>query len=112
MSQIDIAPVWGRLVVLPDDINETDLLYKSAKSAGLDLSHITSQDKEQFSQIEGRLIAIGGNCFESWSGEIPKVGDKVIFDKYAGCTIKRKEIKYRMISDTDVLAICSHSEVV
>ena len=100
-----IKPVWGRLVVKPIDIEETDEVIRAAKSAGIQI--IDNQEKErlQHGQVEGELIAIGGNCFDDWNEPIPKVGDKVIYDKFSGFIKKLDNIEYRIISDTDILAI-------
>ena len=100
-----IRPVWGRLVVKPTDITETDELLKSAKASGFVLPSDDKNDREQQAQIEGELIAVGGNCFDDWSDPLPKVGDRVIYDKFAGFIKDVDGQDYRIISDTDILAI-------
>lgn len=100
-----IKPVWGRLVVKPLEIEETDDVLKSAKAAGLQLPENKEKERLQHSQVEGELIAVGGNCFEDWQQPIPKVGDKVIYDKFSGFIKSIDGAEYRIISDTDILAI-------
>ncbi len=100
-----IKPVWGRAVVLPNDITETDPTLKSAVAAGFVLPDSQEKERLQHSQVEGTLIAVGGNCFDDWKDPIPEVGDKVIFDKYAGFIKEVGGKEYRVISDTDILAI-------
>jgi chaperonin GroES len=97
--------VWGRLVVKPIDIAETDATLKSAKSAGFILPNDKENERMQHAQIEGELIAVGGNCFDDWKPPLPKIGDRVIYDKYAGFIKKVGGEDYRIISDTDILAI-------
>lgn len=99
-----IQPVWGRVLVLPDDIADTDPMLKKAKSAGI---YIPDDDvkKEQVKQIEGTLIAVGGNAFEAWDGIIPRKGDRVIYDLYAGSNITVDGKKHQIINDTDVIAV-------
>jgi len=96
--------VWGRVLVRPDNIHDTDPTLKKAKAAGI---YIPEDDinKEQVKQIEGTLISIGGSAFENWQGEIPKVGDRVIYDLYAGMNVTLDDKKHQIISDTDIIAI-------
>ena len=100
-----IKPVWGRLVVKPFGIEETDEVIKAAKAAGFELPDTKEKERLQHGQVEGELIAIGGNCFEDWKNPIPEVGNKVIYDKYAGFIKEIDGQEYRIISDTDILAI-------
>ena len=99
-----IQPVWGRVLVQPDEIHETDPTLKKAKDAGI---YIPEDDlkKEQVKQIEGTLVAIGGSAFEKWQGDIPKVGDRIIYDLYAGMNVTLDDKRYQIIHDTDVIAI-------
>ena len=100
-----ITPVWGRLVVKPNDITETDESLKRAKAFGFELPENKEKERLQHGQIEGELMAVGGNCFEDWKGKIPEVGNTVIYDKFAGFIKAIDGIEYRIISDTDILAI-------
>lgn len=100
-----IKPVWGRLVVKPNDISETDETLKSAKAVGFILPDSKEKERLQHSQVEGELIAVGGNCFDDWKPPLPKAGDTVIYDKFAGFIKKIDGQDYRIISDTDILAI-------
>lgn len=102
--QIFIHPVWGRCLVEPDAIEETDPVLKRAKEAGIVLAESKSK-LEQYTQTEGTLVAVGGNCFETWGDPRPQPGQKVLFDKYAGCTKEVNGRTFRLINDTDVLAI-------
>lgn len=100
-----MKPVWGRLTVLPDDIEETDEKYKSAKQAGIYIPESEEKERQQYGQVEGKIIAVGGNCFEDWNEPIPQPGDRVVFDKFAGFIKKYKGQEIRIISDTDIFAI-------
>ena len=99
-----MKPVWGRVVVRPLKIEETDEVYRKAEAAGIVIES-EQKDREEFAQIEGELVAVGGNAFEDWVPPIPKVGDKVVYDKYRGMTKKINGQEYRLISDTDIQAI-------
>ena len=100
-----IKPVWGRLIVKPTDITETDEVLKKGKAFGFELPDNQEKERLQHGQIEGELIAVGGNCFEDWKKPIPEIGNKVIYDKYAGFVKDYEGVEYRIISDTDILAI-------
>ena len=100
-----LQPVWGRLTVLPTSIEETDEVLKSARAAGLELPESQEKERLQHGQVEGTLLAIGGNCFDDWGDPIPKVGDTVVYDKYAGFIKKWDDKDIRVISDTDIIAI-------
>jgi co-chaperonin GroES (HSP10) len=93
------------LIVKPNDITETDEVLKRGKQAGFVLPDTKEKERLQHSQIEGELVAIGGNCFEDWLAPVPAVGNKVIYDKYAGFIKSIDNEEYRIISDTDILAI-------
>jgi co-chaperonin GroES (HSP10) len=99
-----IKPVWGRVLVKPDDISETDPTLRSAKQAGI---YVPDDDlkKEQYKQIEGELIAAGGDAFHDWEGTVPTIGNRVIYDLYAGINITLSGVKHQIINDTDVIAI-------
>ena len=100
-----IKPVWGRVVVKPNDITETDEVLKRGKDFGLIMPENREKERLQHAQIEGEVIAIGGNCFDDWLEPIPQVGDHVIYDKYAGFIKAIDNAEYRIIADTDILAI-------
>lgn len=105
MSEFDkYTPVWGRCLVLPDDIEETDEDLKRAKDAGFYLPE-QAKEQEQYAQNEGTLIKVGADCFDDWSenGRIPKNGDRILFNKHAGFILK--DGRHRLINDTDIMCV-------
>ncbi len=64
----------------------------------------TAKEKPQ----EGKIIAVGtGKVLENGQ-RVPmdvKVGDRVIFSKYAGTEVKLDGVEYLIVSDRDVLAV-------
>ncbi len=58
-------------------------------------------DKEK--KAEGKILAIGDGDKITKLGL--KVGDKVIFGKYAGEEVKVDKVEYKILSDEDVLAV-------
>lgn len=104
-----IQPVEYKILILPEQAEETDETLKRAKAAGLVLVDKTTE-REKMAQVKGRLIAIGGNAFEDWSGQVPRVGDVVYFAKYAGYVVKGDDgQEFRLANDKDVSAIVIRS---
>ncbi len=58
-------------------------------------------DKEK--KAEGKILAIGDG--EKITKLGLKVGDKVLFGKYAGEEVKLDDVEYKILSDEDVLAV-------
>ena len=64
------------------------------------------KDRDQMAQTMATLKAVGGNAFSDWKGPIPKVGDRVLVDKYAGVRPDRDENNpLRLCMDKDICAI-------
>jgi co-chaperonin GroES (HSP10) len=92
-------------VVKPVDIHETDEVLKRARASGIEIPQTLDANRRQQAQVEGELMSIGGNCFEDWKGPFPQIGNRVLFDKFAGFIKQEGNEEYRIISDTDILAI-------
>ncbi len=91
-----IKPLSDRVVVKPIEKEE---MTKS----GIVLPD-TAKEKPQ----EGEIVAIGeGRILENGQklAMNVKVGDRVIYSKYAGTEIKRDEQEYLIVSEKDILAI-------
>lgn len=72
----------------------------------------STKERDQFAQMEGVIVAVSPLAFtyepkESWNGSgPPKVGDRVLFAKYAGATVKGRDGKeYRIVNDKDLAAV-------
>lgn len=97
---IKLRPVEFKILLKVDEVEEVT-------SGGIILPD-TGRDREQIAQEAGEIIAMGDcACSERdiWGDNPPKVGDRVIFSKYAGATIKRLGKKYRLIHDKDLGAV-------
>lgn|SRR5574343_421130 len=67
--------------------------------------------KEQIAETKAQLIAVGGNAFEDWKGEVPKVGDTVIVRKYAGYNVTDKDgTEYQVCNDKDISLILERAQ--
>lgn len=93
-----IKPVEYKVLIKPEKI-------EAKTQGGLYLPEQT-QSKEQMAQVKGKIIAIGGNAFDDWSGDKPKVGDIVYYSKYAGMIMNDPDFEgYSLINDKDIVAI-------
>jgi co-chaperonin GroES (HSP10) len=100
-----IQPVEYKILILPEQAEETDETLKRAKAAGLVLVDKTTE-REKMAQVKGRLVAAGGNAFEDWAGQVPQLGDVVWFAKYAGYVVKGDDgQEYRLANDKDISAV-------
>ncbi len=93
---MNLRPLGDRIVVKP--------LEKEVKTKSGILIPDTAKEKPQ----EGEVVAVGkGKLLDNGHrAEMEvKVGDKVIFSKYAGTEVKIGDEKYLILSERDVLAI-------
>ena len=87
-----LRPLGNRIVVEPLAETETT-------KAGIILPDTVDKEKK----AEGKVIAIGDG--EKITKLNLKVGDRVLFGKYAGEEVKIEQTEYKILSDEDVLAI-------
>jgi len=71
---------------------------------GLYLPESTRQ-KEQVAVDRGKLVSHGQGFWEGQQGRKPKVGETVLFDRYAGSLIKVDGQDYRLCNDDKIIAI-------
>jgi len=84
-----------RLVILPIEQEETT-------SSGLVLPD-TAKEKPQ----EGEIVAVGEGRLNDEGKRVPmevKVGDRVIYSKYAGTEYKDGDEEYLILRESDILA--------
>lgn len=105
MNESGLQPVEFKILIRPEEVEETDQVMKAARAAGIEIVHETKQ-REEMAQIKGVLVAVGGNAFADWNEPKPKVGDRIYFAKYAGINVPGTDgKKYRLTNDKDVSAI-------
>ena len=95
-----IKPLFDRVVVLPkEDEKETKL--------GLVLPK-TNQDKPEI----GIVVSVGdGENFDYVKTEMKvKVGDKIVFSKYAGTELKIDEKIYVVLRQIDIIGVIDERE--
>ena len=95
---MNLRPLGDRVVVKPVD--------KEEKTKSGILLPETAKEKPQ----EGIVEAVGTGRILDNGTKVPmelKVGDKVLYAKYAGNEFKLDEIEYLIVSEKDVLAVLS-----
>ena len=96
---IRVKPIGYSILVMPDDVKEqTDW--------GFELS---PDDRDKAVITEGTVLAIGDGAWsDKPKGSYPKVGDRIIFAKYAGSDVVINEEtgeKARLMIDEDAKGI-------
>jgi chaperonin GroES len=91
-----IRPLADRIVIKPLDAEE--------KSSGGILLPDTAKEKPQ----RARILAVGEGRLTDDGKRIPltvKVGDEVLYGKYAGTEIKYRGEELKILRETEVLAL-------
>jgi chaperonin GroES len=96
-----VIPIEYKVLIRPDEVEDRSM-------GGMFLPD-SVRDKQQYAMDRGIILACGEGFFSDLPGPKPVVGDRVIFNKYAGSLIdiyidgERK--KCRLINDKDICAI-------
>ncbi len=94
--KVTLKPLGDRLVVKPIEQEE--------RTAGGIILPETAKEKPQ----EGEVIAAGPGRVDDTGKRVPmevKVGDRVLYAKYAGTEVKLGDEKLLILKESDVLAI-------
>lgn len=96
-----IRPSEYNVLIAPEDTEEV--------TAGGIILAASTKESNDISTMRGRLVAVSPHAFTyaEWpSGDQPKVGDAVLFAKYAGTLVEATDGReYRLCKDKDVAAI-------
>ena len=87
-----LKPLGDRVVVQP-------VKQEEITASGIVLPDTVEKEKKE----EGKIIAIGDG--EKIKKLNLKVGDKIIFGKYAGDEVEIEDTEYKILKDEDVLAV-------
>jgi chaperonin GroES len=92
---LNLEPLSDRVIVKPTEREEVT-------KGGIVLPD-TAKERPQ----EGEIIAIGPGRLSEDGKRIPievKVGDRVLYAKYAGTELKRDDEEYLVLRESDILA--------
>jgi len=95
-TKVSITPMADRVVVEP--IEETEEMR-----GGLYIPH-TAKEKPQ----QGSVVAVGPGRLNDDGDRVPmevKVGDRVLYGKYAGTEVTIEGSSYLIVKEGDVLAV-------
>lgn len=104
-----IKPILHRIIVKQDTLEDKDPAFASARALGI-ITETRERDREQAAIDTGKVISIGATAFEAFGAkECPiKVGDFVVYARYAGKTVidpEDPDTKYVALNDEDVIAV-------
>jgi len=91
MSKINIKPLADRVLVKPIEAETTTA------------SGLIIPDSAKEKQQEGTVVAIGNGTKDE--PMTVKIGDKVLFGKYAGTELVFESAEYLIMREADILAI-------
>lgn len=100
-NPLGIHPVEFKVLVRVDEKDETERRTASGRLIIPDTAKLIQQE-------EGVLIEIGGRAFEDFGDPKPQTGDRVMFNRYAGCAVHdsvERTVQYRLLNDKDINAI-------
>ena len=99
-------PTGWRILVLPFKINE--------KTKGGIIMGQDTIEKQQVASQCGNVLAMGPDCYHDKDrfkdGPWCKVGDWVMFARYAGSRIKIEGVEVRLLNDDEILATIKNPE--
>jgi chaperonin GroES len=96
-AALKIRPLGDRLVVEPEKVEEKT-------KGGIYLPETANQEKP----VWGKVIAIGEGKIEDGGKRKPldvKIGDKILFGKYAGTNFKLDEQELLVLREDDVMGV-------
>lgn len=99
VNKSGIKPLEFRALIKPTPVEE--------RTKGGIIIPNQFKDREKYQVDTGVIIATGALCFTNpdWTDK-PKVGDRVMFNRYAGDLIKGQDGEdYRLLNDREIAAV-------
>lgn len=97
MADIKLQPIGGRILVLPEEEQQTT-------ASGIVIAPTASKEKPQ----KGKVVKLGTGGKDKEGNEIKfsvKVGDSVFFKKYSPDEFELDGKTYLIMDESDVLAV-------
>ncbi|MDE6811596.1 MAG: co-chaperone GroES [Muribaculaceae bacterium] len=88
---MNIKPLFDRVLIEPTAAEEVTL------------GGIIIPDTAKEKPLKGKIIAVGNGTKDE--PMVLKIGDEVLFGKYAGTELELEGVKYLMMRQNDVLAV-------
>jgi len=97
-------PVGYRILIRPRGVTEKT-------KGGIILTDSSKEDQSYLNSV-GQVIAMGDECYSDRKKPWCKVGDWVIFGRYAGARISVQNVKMVLLNDDEIIATLENPEVV
>lgn len=99
-----INPKGHTVLILPKEVAEKT-------SSGIIISSSTEHERLEMAQMYAVVVAVSPVAWSDQEEPFAKVGDEIIFTKYAGHLFEGKDgVTYRLINDLDVKATLDKDE--
>lgn len=100
------VPILWRILVAP-------IRAKKQTASGIVIAQEARQAQEHLNYV-GKIVAWGDMAFQDkrFQGDsnLPKVGDFVVYGRYAGQPMIHKGVKFLIINDDEILAVVKDPE--
>lgn len=80
------------------------------KTASGIIIHETTTERQEMSQMDGTIVALGPLAYKDQGTDWVKVGDQVKFSKFAGYLHEENGVKYRVMHDLDVIMVLAKGD--
>ena len=97
-------PVGYRILIRPRGVTE--------KTKGGIILTDSIKDGQSYLNSVGQILAMGNECYSDRKKPWCKVGDWVIFGRYAGARISVQKVKMVLLNDDEIIATLENPEVV
>ena len=97
-------PVGYRILLRPRGVVE--------KTKGGIILTDSNKDSQTYLNSVGQIIAMGAECYTDRKKPWCKVGDWVIFGRYAGARVSVQNVKMVLLNDDEIIATLESPEVV
>ena len=97
-------PVGYRILLRPRGVVE--------KTKGGIILTDSNKDSQTYLNSVGQIIAMGTECYTDRKKPWCKVGDWVIFGRYAGARVSVQNVKMVLLNDDEIIATLESPEVV
>ena len=97
-------PVGYRILIRPRGTIEKT-------KGGIILTDSSKEDQSYLNSV-GQIIAMGDECYSDRKKPWCKVGDWVIFGRYAGARISVQKVKMVLLNDDEIIATLENPEVI
>ena len=97
-------PVGYRILIRPRGVIE--------KTKGGIILTDSSKDSQAYLNSVGQIIAMGEECYSDRKKPWCKVGDWVIFGRYAGARISVQKVKMLLLNDDEIIATLESPDII